>query len=246
MNAGQAMPGGGVIRVGADNAVLSGQPVPTLPDGPYVRLYVEDSGRGIPQEDVPRIFDPFFTTRAEGHGLGLSISHSIIKKHGGLITVDSRAGKGTVFNVYLPARLETAEAEKAGTTAGGHGARVLLVDDERMIVDSVTRGLELSGYEVEPAGDGAEAVQMYGEAMEGGRPYDAVVLDLTIPGGMGGKETIGLLRGLDPEVRAVVASGYSNDSVMSNFRDYGFRGVIAKPYLVEDLVRLLVQVLSGG
>lgn len=245
INADQAMPGGGVMKVGADNVVLAGRPLPALADGEYVRVCIEDSGRGIAEEDIPRIFDPFFTTRPDGHGLGLSISHSIVKKHGGLITVDSKVEQGTTFSVYLPASGEAASSEKAGATeAGERGARLLLVDDERMIVDSVSTGLELSGYEVRSAEDGAVAIEMYREAMEKGHPFDAVVIDLTIPGGMGGEATIKRLSELDPEVRAIVASGYSNDRVMSNFRDYGFRGVIAKPYAVKDLIDLLRQVLS--
>ncbi|RMG50641.1 MAG: hybrid sensor histidine kinase/response regulator, partial [Acidobacteria bacterium] len=250
INADQASPNGGTITIRAQNVTLDEGDVPPLKAGRYVKIAIEDHGIGIPREHLSKIFDPYFTTKQKGSGLGLSIVYSIVKKHDGHITVRSELGRGTTFTIYLPASgeaptRETPETARTEDTSSSRGGRILVMDDEEIIRDVTRHILERLGYDVALARDGEEAIQMYRDAQRRGRPFDAVIMDLTVPGGMGGKEAIRRLRTIDPQVKAIVASGYSNDPIMANYRAYGFDGVVAKPYRIEELRRVLHQVLTS-
>lgn len=247
LNAIQAMPDGGKISVRAENIPAgTRRGLPSL-SADYVKISIQDDGPGISREHLSRVFDPFFTTKHKGRGLGLATAYSIVRKHDGLIDVDSTVEQGATFHIYLPASAQTPtpEAEDPGSLATG-GGRVLVMDDEPDILNFSHIALKRLGYEAELARDGAEAIRRYQEAREGGRPFSAVIMDLTIPGGMGGKETIQRLLDLDPGARAIVSSGYSNDPVMAEFRKYGFCGVVAKPYEIRELARVLQSVIQSG
>jgi CheY-like chemotaxis protein len=247
INAGQAMPEGGVILTRCENAIISAEDALPLRDGRYVKISVTDQGGGIPEEHLGKIFDPYFTTKKQGSGLGLASSFSIVKRHDGFIAVESVAGVGATFTIFLPATqkelsLESAEKENSYLAKG----KILVMDDEEAVRDVLGIMLQKSGYEVEFACGGEEAIGMYRKALSGPNPFDAVIMDLTIPGGMGGKEAIRILREMDPQVRSIVSSGYSNDPVMANFREYGFSGVISKPYRMTELGEKLRIVLTGS
>lgn len=245
LNALQAMAEGGVLRVGAENATFGEKGPLSLGGGKYVIIEIEDEGIGIPEKQLSRIFDPFFSTKEKGRGLGLTTSLSIIKRHEGSIHVDSIVGERTTFRIYLPAseaKSEPEEKERISLLKGT--GKILLVDDEEMVRRSAAKLLERLGYRVEIAKDGTEGIQAYKSAMEEKKPFDAVLMDLTIPGGMGGKEAVKRLMELDPEAKIIVSSGYSDDPIMSHFEAYGFCGVIAKPYHIEGLGELLRKVLG--
>ncbi len=245
MNSVQAMPGGGTVTVAAVNVSVEEGDVPGVAPGDHVRIDVEDHGAGIPRDCLPRIFEPYFTTKAGGNGLGLTSCYRIVKSHGGMIFAESEPGVLTVFRVYLPATRSGARpdapAEEA-TIARGKG-RVLVMDDDDLVRSVADGMLGHLGYEAAFAGDGAEAVAIYAREAGLGHPFDAVILDLTVHGGMGGKEAIGKLRDLDAGVRAIVSSGYSSDPVMADHRAHGFAGVVAKPYRIEELGRVLDDVV---
>jgi PAS domain S-box-containing protein len=246
INSVQAMPHGGKIAYSASNVLIEGNKIPGLEAGTYIHISVKDTGTGIPKEDIPRIFDPYFTTKPEGSGLGLASVYSIIKRHSGHITVESKHGKGTIFHIYLPVsggNCVCKISEERCITAG-HG-KVLVMDDEKIVRDISGEMLKSLGYEVEFAINGAEAIEMYQRVLEAGRPFDVVIMDLTIPGGLGGKEAIQKLLSIDPEVKAIVSSGYSNDPIMGDFKHYGFRGVIIKPYTIEGFSRTLHEVMTA-
>ncbi len=247
INATQAMPGGGVIKIRAENTDINEESALPLEAGAYIKVSVEDEGIGISAEYISRIFDPFYTTKQEGSGLGLATSYSIVEKHNGHITVESQVEVGTTFHIYLPASPEeTSIAKEADETKPIMGeGRVLVMDDEEIVGELATDMLSSLGYSVTIVIDGAEAVITYKEAMESGNPFDAVIADLTIPGGMGGKETIQRLVDIDPKVKAIVSSGYSDDPVLANFREYGFKGVVAKPYKTMELSEVLHRVIAG-
>ena len=183
---------------------------------------------------MPKIFDPYFTTKQSGSGLGLATTHSIIKNHDGYIEVESEVGVGTKFLIYLPAlhKVEKENEDLIKEEILSGAGRVLVMDDEEIIREVAGEMLSKIGYEVEYARDGTEAIEMYRRAKERNRGFDAVIMDLTIPGGMGGKEALENLREIDPDVKAIVSSGYSNDPVMSEFKKYGFNGFVAKPYRI--------------
>ncbi|MEW5802815.1 MAG: PAS domain S-box protein [bacterium] len=252
INAKQAMPEGGIIRVTAQNATIGHEEnkvdIP-LEEGRYIKISVEDQGAGIPDEHLQRIFDPYFTTKETGTGLGLATSYSIIKRHEGYITVKSQPGVGTTFFIYLPASKEkgktasTVQEEEAGLLSGQ--GRILVMDDEQIVRDVARRMLEFIGYEVELARDGAEAIALYEKARKSGHPFDAIIMDITVPGGMGGEAAIRKLREVDPKVKAIVSSGYSSDALMADIKRSGFRGIIAKPYKVTELARVLQRVIKG-
>ncbi len=246
INAAQAMPQGGTVAVRAKNMVLDDGCGLPLPAGEYIEISVEDRGIGIPGEHLDRIFDPYFSTKEKGRGLGLSVTYSIIKKHGGHIRVESRLGAGTTFYVYLPAsdRQAVASEERKPGWQPTEKRRILVMDDEEVIRNMLKRTLKHIGCEGEVASDGAEALEIYRKAKEAGRPFDAVIFDLTIPGGMGGREAVARLLEMDPEAKAIVSSGYSHDPVLADFRSYGFRGVIEKPYEIERLGEVLRQVIG--
>ncbi|MBW7996932.1 MAG: DUF3365 domain-containing protein [Candidatus Glassbacteria bacterium] len=245
INADQAMPEGGTISVRAKNVAVSSEDVLPLAEGRYVRITIKDQGTGIPEEHLPRIFDPYFTTKQTGSGLGLTTSYSIVKRHGGHLAVESERDIGTTFQIYLPASAEQAEREEEERveTAVIKG-RVLVMDDKRKVREVAIRMLEHIGHEAECAKNGTQAIEMYEQAKDSGKPFDAVILDLTIPGGMGGKETIEKLKEIDSKVKAIVSSGYSNDPVMANYHDYGFRGVVPKPFKIEELRNVLHRVMK--
>jgi PAS domain S-box-containing protein len=236
INADQAMPDGGRIKIVAENMVLKAKSAVDLPKGDYLRISVTDSGIGIPQGILAKIFDPYYTTKQKGSGLGLATSFSIIQKHSGSIQIDSEPGKGTTVTVYLPAVKRTAAGVTAGQVRTRAGAgRILVMDDEAPIRDLIKQGLTDAGYAVTTAQDGQQAIDEYVAALGSGKPYDLVIMDLTIPGAMGGKEAIIELQKADPGVRAIVSSGYSNDPVMAEPARYGFRGVLTKPFKLESL-----------
>jgi PAS domain S-box-containing protein len=245
VNALQAMPGGGTLRLKAENLNVTDRDGLPLAPGKYIRVTVSDSGIGIPKEYLDRIFEPYFTTKARGHGLGLSMTWSVVKNHGGHIEAASEPGKGTVFKVLLPAtgRSLKEAAEKAHELRKGSG-RILVLEDENIVQRAAKRMLTELGYECELTSDGAETLRRYAEEKQAGRPFDAVIMDLTIPGGMGGREAGKALRSSDPAARIVVSSGYSDETVMADYKDYGFDAVLPKPYKFEELGDILAALLK--
>jgi CheY-like chemotaxis protein len=213
----------------------------------YIKITVEDQGVGIPEKYLQKIFDPYFTTKQEGSGLGLATTYSIITKHDGYITVDSKLGVGTTFTIYLPASDQSlADQAKAGEEKPFVGeGKVLVMDDEEQIQEGIGRMLRHLGYAGVFAKDGAEAIELYKKAKEKKQPFDAVIMDLTIPGGMGGQEAIKQLLEIDPRVKAIASSGYSNNAVMADYKRYGFQGLIAKPHTIQELSRALHNVLRA-
>ncbi len=247
INALQAMPDGGHFFVEAENLFLEKESAIPLPAGKYVKISFKDTGCGIPSDVISRIFDPYFTTKKKGSGLGLASTYSIIKKHGGYITVESEPGKGTTFIFYLPAsdkKLEENGELQENSEQTVEGARILVMDDEDNIRELVKDILENIGYEVIEASDGQEAIELFKKEHGNGRNIDLVILDLTVPGGLGGKKTIKELRKLEPNIRAIVSSGYSTDPIMARYQEYGFDGVVAKPYQANELILTIQQVLN--
>jgi PAS domain S-box-containing protein len=246
LNAVQAMPAGGYIQIAAENSMVCAGEVPTLPEGRYVKLGIHDNGSGIPAEVLPNIFDPYFTTKEEGSGLGLATAYSIVRKHDGYITVASEVDSGTTFVIYLPASQQQPVRAPEDISSAFQGCgRLLVMDDEAMIRQLLQVMLEQAGYTVDSASDGAEAVALYQRAQEEGQPYALVILDVTVPGGMGGVETFAQLRALDSQVRALISSGYANDPVLANYAGHGFRGVLTKPYTLQELQAALQRVLGS-
>ncbi|MDA8387323.1 MAG: ATP-binding protein, partial [Nitrospiraceae bacterium] len=244
INANQAMPMGGTITVRARNLVVqSAGPLPIKP-GRYVQVSVSDTGPGIPEQTLPRIFDPYFTTKQYGSGLGLATAYSIMRRHGGYINAESRPGSGAVFHLYLPASKKSPEIKAGTDPAPSEKRRVLVLDDDEMVRDVVAKMLASLGYEVELSEDGSHTIDTYRRALLDGKPFDAVIMDLTIPGGMGGKECVERLIRINPDVVAIVSSGYSDDPILSNYRDFFFRGVVSKPYRIEELSRILRQAIG--
>ena len=245
INADQAMPEGGVVKIRAENVRIKEDERRALKEGDYVKISVQDQGSGIPEEQLSKIFDPFFTTKERGRGLGLAIAFSIVNRHGGHMEVESAPGRGTAFHVYLPASDTPAEPGEVAHDELPRGeGRVLVVDDEGIVRRSAGEVLKRLGYEVGSAKDGKEGIELYEKAMEEGRPFRVVITDLTIPGELGGKKMVGKLRELDPDAKVIVSSGYSEDPVMSRFREHGFDGVLAKPYKVADLAAVIRKVLE--
>ncbi len=249
LNAIQAMPGGGIIQLRAENHHHFPEAPLALPAGDYVKVTIQDNGIGIPAEYLSRIFDPYFTTKQHGSGLGLAITNAIISKHEGLIQAESVPGKGTSFTFYLPANAAASDGqtsvnrpESGGTQLPG-GGRVLIMDDESMIREVAGKMLERAGYEVLQAVDGNEALAQYRTGQEIKHPIDLVIMDLTIPGGMGGLETVTKLLALDPAARVIVSSGYANDPIMARYQEYGFLGCIGKPYEMRQLLDEVARVL---
>ncbi|MFH1118172.1 MAG: ATP-binding protein [Pseudomonadota bacterium] len=244
VNAIQAMPDGGTIQVEAENMTVGKTDGLPLKDGRYVRIGVRDTGIGIPGEYLQKIFDPYFTTKETGTGLGLATSYSIVRKHGGTMTVQSEVGVGSSFHFYLPAsgRMpEVLEQTDEGDLSGS--GFILVMDDDDLIRDLAGELLTMLGYETAFAKDGDEALSVYEKALTSGRPFDAIIMDLTIPGGMGGRETITKLKAMDPHAKAIVSSGYSNDPIMAEYEKYGFAGVLPKPYDVNEVSKLLRRIV---
>ena len=252
VNADQAMPNGGTLHVSSENFSYSATTTPAVPDlaaGDYVRIRIRDEGVGIPAKYMKRIFDPYFTTKPKGSGLGLATAYSIIKNHNGLMTVESEVHVGTTFTIYLPAALDQempVDAPRTLTPAMPGTGRVLVVDDEDAIRDLVEFTLTRLGYKVWQAATSLEGVNIYREKFESGERFDAVILDLTLPGGIGGKEALKKLIEIDPTVNAIVSSGYATDATMSRYQDFGFRGVIAKPYEAAELGKIVHDVIESS
>jgi CheY-like chemotaxis protein len=247
INAIQAMPEGGVVRIRGENVKLNGKTRSGLPlrSGKYIKIAVEDEGVGIWPDQLGKIFDPYFTTKQKGSGLGLATVYSILHNHTGYITADSIPSKGTTFTFYLPAyKAQVTHATKAPETLHEGTGKVLVMDDEAMIRENMEEILGLLGYSADFAEDGAKAVELYRNAQDAGEPYEVVITDLTIPGGMGGKETIQKLQELDPQVKAIVFSGYADDPILSHHSEFGFKGFIKKPYTINDVSESLHQVVS--
>jgi PAS domain S-box-containing protein len=248
INAQQAMPHGGAIRIRAENIVEPGPHSAGVGTGRFVKVTLTDEGIGIPEENLGRIFDPYFTTKQKGSGLGLATSYSIIKNHGGSVSVESRPGQGTTLRVNLPASTSSEltlepPARLAPRTGGGPG-RILVMDDEASIRMLAANMLTFLGHDVAVVDNGRTAVEQYTHAMMTGEPFDAVILDLIVPGGAGAREAMELLSEVDPAVNAIVVSGYAQDPAMTEYRDYGFKGVISKPFTLEELNTTLHSVMG--
>ena len=240
INAIQAMPMGGAIGVTARNIALEVKEHPVLAKGNYVRISIKDSGIGIPREMLCRIFDPFFTTKSKGHGLGLATCYSIMNRHGGCIDVDSEPGKGSVFQVYLPAA-EAVSASIDKQTTGQHkgGGTFLVMDDEEVMREILTDMLKAFGYDVVCKNNGKDALDYFSSELKANRPISGVIFDLTVPGGMGGMEAVAEIRKLDAEISVFVASGYADGPVMKNPAEYGFTASISKPFRRAELMEML-------
>ncbi len=244
LNAAQAMPDGGSITIKTENKTIEEQTDLPLPAGDYVRITIEDQGVGISAKNLSKIFDPYFTTKHQGSGLGLATTFSIIQKHDGHITVQSTVDKGTIFILYLPAdRNKNGTTETPAITHCGKG-KILVMDDQEQVLKMLKMILTEMGYSTTAATDGQQAIDLYRRAFQAGDPFDLVILDLTIPGGLGGARTIPELLKMDPEVKAVVSSGYSHDPIMAHYADYGFCGVLPKPYTIAQMSELLNIILN--
>lgn len=252
VNARESMPEGGIVHICARNTDITmtdKELFPVLKEGRYVKISIEDQGVGIPVNHLERIFDPYFSTKNKGSekgmGFGLAITLSVIKKHGGHVDVKSEMAVGTTVNLYLPA---SPPNHRGATSQDGEVApmrkRILLMDDEEMLLVSTKLLLQRMGHEVEVVRNGEEAIRVYLESYEHQRPFDLVILDLTVKGGMGGRETVTILRKIDPHVKAVVSSGYSEEPIVANFRQYGFDDALAKPYTCKQLQDLLSNVAT--
>jgi len=240
MNSREAMPEGGNVTLGAANVRR------TFPDRPgierdFVAITVKDQGSGIPRDYIARVFDPYFTTKAKGAGLGLAIAYSIVRNHDGYIELESVLGSGTTITVFLPAsrNVEPQATESMQESPPRFNRRVLVLEDERIVRDVLLKMFTRIGCKCSFAENGVDAIYAYEKARESGFPFDMVVLDLTVPGGMGGQETMQRLTEVDPNVVAVVSSGYVNDPVIADCERFGFKATIIKPYSMQDLVRLL-------
>lgn len=250
INADQAMPNGGTLSITLKNVELEEHDVPGLFPGRYIQAVVVDEGVGINRDDIDRIFDPFYTTKQTGSGLGLATVYSIIVKHGGLIRVSSMPGAGAEFCLFLPASQEPAELaprdiDQPESDLEG-GQRILVMDDEEMICDLAANILALEGFQVDTVFDGEQAIAEYRRSLEANAPYDCLIMDLTIPGGLGGKEAVKQILALNPAASAIVSSGYGADPVMANYADYGFKGVISKPFTRQALVKEVKRLVGGN
>jgi PAS domain S-box-containing protein len=245
-NAEQAMTEGGTLEVRLANIVVKQNDFSQLTGGHYIKMTIRDQGLGIPQKNLDKIFDPYFSTKESGSGLGLTICYSIIKKHGGLITVDSIPGTGTTFDIYLQTtKQDSARTDQNQQTVFSGEGRILVMDDQDIVREIATEMLTALGYQTAVARDGDEAIGLYREAKETDKAFDLVIMDLTIPGGMGGKEAVQKLKEYDSDAKVVVSSGYSNEPILSEYRQYGFVGVATKPYKLEKLSQVIQQVLEA-
>jgi PAS domain S-box-containing protein len=246
INADQAMPDGGTVTIHAENVHISSKGTHPLKGGDYVAVSVEDQGIGISEKHLTKVFDPYFSTKHEGHGLGLATAFSIIKKHGGLLEVESEIGKGAVFRFYLPAssKKESQHPCDLDEIHKGTGL-VLLMDDEEEIREIGKAMIQHLGYQVKTASDGKESLEIYTKAMLDNNPFDVVIMDLIVPGGMGGKEAIEKMLEIDPSVKVIVSSGYANDPILSDYKKYGLSGIVTKPYKIEEVSKVLKNVMKS-
>ena len=248
INAVQAMPGSGTIYIKADNFTGLPKDRENLHKGKYVKISFRDEGIGISKKDMLHIFDPYFSTKEQGSGLGLATSYSIINKHDGFFEVESEPGKGSVFSFCLPVSgketvKEAKKIEPKDIFGKGH---ILLMDDEKIVRDVAGDLIRHLGYEVKCTQDGAEAIRAYKKALKDGKPFDAVIMDLTVPGGIGGKEAINALLDIDPDVVAIVSSGYSHNQVMAKYKSHGFKDILRKPYSMKELSITLSRLLKDS
>ncbi len=242
-NAVQTIPNNGMIEVSAQNVSITSRDILPLPLGDYIQITFKDNGPGISNEKLMKIFDPYYLFGQKESGLGLAVAYSIIKRHNGLINVQSKIGAGTCFTIYLPAVGRYNPVQDGIQTSGQKGKKLLLMDDEVHIIELVGEMLNHMDYRVETAQNGVEALELFKQAKQTNDPFDVVIMDLTVPGGMGGREAITFLREYDPAVKAIVSSGYSNDPIMSDCKRYGFSGMVSKPYKIEELCREINRVL---
>jgi len=247
LNAEESMPDGGLIKISAQNITNEDRTVNPDHLGRYIKITIQDQGVGISEEHLSKIFDPYFTTKKGAGGLGLAVVYSIIRNHNGYVEVETDKGTGTKFHIYLQASVQELQINEDNLFVKPPVVKrkVLIMDDEEIVREASGEVLGMLGYEVDYAGDGKEAIQKYRSAKEAGEPFNLVIMDLTVPGGMGGKEALEGLRSIDPDVKAIVSSGYSNDPVMSDYRKYGFNGVVAKPYKIEELTKVVKAVMEN-
>jgi two-component system cell cycle sensor histidine kinase/response regulator CckA len=245
-NAAQAIPMHGQVTIAAENIVIPETSALPLRTGNYLKITVQDQGVGIPLRYLDKIFDPFFTTKKQAIGMGLTVAYTIVKNHGGHVTVESEIGAGTAISFYLPAAYPPVKPVlvTGDRLIPGKG-KVLLMDDDEMILDVIGLMLEKIGYQVGLAKTGAEAVELFNQALLTGNPFDAVILDSSVPGSMGGKETLAQLREVQPQVQAIISSGYANDPVMSDYKKYGFSAALPKPYKIIKLSETLNTILTN-
>ena len=248
VHASSAMPNGGIVEVSFENTnIVHDHNHKMLQEGRYVKISIKDHGIGISPDLLEKIFDPYFSTKKEGSGLGLAISHSIIAKHGGHITVASFPGQGAAFSIYLPASADQTLPQDTSIkeTVITQKLKILVMDDEAVVRDILKTLLNRMGHEVILAQEGREAIDTYQEAIARNQPIDLVIMDLTISGGMGGRDAVKKIIALDPKAKVIVSSGYSNDPIMANFRDYGFSAAIAKPFKMSELTSVINQLLAA-
>ena len=245
INSKQAMQEGGTVFINVENCNIENNQHDFLHQGNYIKLSIRDKGDGIPDNVLPKIYDPFFSTKTYGIGLGLTTCSSIIKKHDGLITVESQLGEGTIFNVYLPALPSNVmfEHEQDHDSIKING-RVLIMDDDDLIQDIINEKLSDIGYDIEFASEGNEAIEKYKKARINNQPFDAVILDLIIPGGIGGKEVLGKLIEIDPKTKAIALSAYSDDPAILDCVSYGYKSSISKPFELDELCEVLHKVIN--
>ena len=246
INATDAMPEGGSIYVDAENLELGDDSDLPLTKGNYVKVSIRDDGKGIANEYLSKVFDPYFTTKDDGTGIGLATVYSIVKKHDGHLFLQSEVGVGTMIHFYLPAlnkQVVSESAQKTERNYTGKG-RVLVMDDDQIIRDVVCEVLNSAGFNCDWAEDGKAAVDLYKDAFIDGTPYDLVIMDLAVPGGMGGKDAMAELLKIDSDVKAVVSSGYSNDPVMADHRKFGFKAKLPKPYAVSELQGMVLDLVK--
>ncbi len=242
INADQSMPDGGIIDIEIEKIKLKSDQFPDVQGGDYVKIIIRDQGQGIEEELRDKIFEPYFTTKKNGTGLGLTICYSIVKRHGGYIDIQSKVGKGSSFIVYLPvSKVKVIKKEKVSKDKSIFKGKVLIMDDSPDIQLVTGKFLEYLGFEYEVANDGSEAIEKYKNSTE--NPYIFIIMDLTIPGGMGGKKALAELLKINPQVKAIVSSGYSNDPVIANYKKFGFKGILPKPYAINDLKKVINEIL---